>query len=241
MNQMLTVFLPHLVGVLGFFAILALGWHMSWPALLSTLLLFAMLFLLGVGFVPSPWLRLSATANAPHLAPTTAILLGFGYEEDGDTMRPGAANQFLVDWLFSTHPQVQTMLVQEGIYSAITPELLANKEIRRIHRHDKTIYVDTLDTAFCALQEVQKLGAHPVLLVAHDLQLQRAVWDFARVRQAACAQCTVVAAAMPDTPYPAASVHWQTHNEFIYKLVELLVLRPRDFLRATPTNCKAPL
>jgi len=242
MNQVLTIFLPHLVGALGALAVISVGWRTAWPTLLLNLFLYAILFVLAVGFTPSRWLHASATANPnPALNPTTAIVLGFGYAEEGTTMRPGAANQFLVQWLASTQPQVTTLLVQEGIHSAITPELLATKDVRRIHRHDKAIYVDTLDTAFCALQGLQKLGTHSVLLVAHDLQLQRAVWDFARVRQAACGQCTVVTGAMPDTPYPTNSVHFQTRNEFIYKLVELLLLRPRDFLRATPTSCKAPL
>lgn len=242
MNQALTIFLPHLIGALGALAILGVGWRTSWVTLLVNLVLYGIIFVLAIGFTPSQWLRAPATGNSnPTHNPTTAIVLGFGYEEEETTMRPGAANQFLVHWLTTTQPQVTTMLVQEGIHSAITPELLAAKDVRRIHRHDKAIYVDTLDTAFCALQGLQKLGVHSVLLVAHDLQLQRAVWDFARVRQAACTQCTVVTAAIPDTPYPTNSVHFQTRNEFIYKLVELLLLRPRDFLRTTPTSCKAPL
>ena len=242
MNQALAIFLPHLIGALGALLIVGVSWRTSWVTLLVTLFLYVLLFLLGVGFTPSRWLHAKATARVePTRNPATAIVLGFGYEGEETAMQPGAANQFLVDWLVSTQPQVTTMLVQEGIHSAITPELLVTKAVQRIHRHDKAIYVDTLDTAFCALQGLQKLGEHSVLLVAHDLQLQRAVWDFARVRDAACAQCTVVIAAVPDTPYPTNSVHFQTRNEFIYKLVELLLLRPRDFLRATPISCKAPL
>jgi len=173
--------------------------------------------------------------------PTSAVVLGFGYEMAEQEMQPGAANQFLVDWVARQQPQINTLLVQEGVRSAMTPTLLHDKNVRRIHRHDPAIYVDTLDTAFCALRQLQQLNQKTVLLVAHDLQLQRAAWDFERVRQAMCLDCTVLIAAMPDTPYPAASVHFQTHNEFVYKLVELLLLRPRDFLRATPTTCKAPI
>jgi len=173
--------------------------------------------------------------------PTSAVVLGFGYEMVEQEMQPGAANQFLVDWVARQQPQINTLLVQEGVRSAMTPTLLHDKNVRRIHRHDPAIYVDTLDTAFCALRQLQQLNQKTVLLVAHDLQLQRAAWDFERVRQAMCLDCTVLIAAMPDTPYPAASVHFQTHNEFVYKLVELLLLRPRDFLRAIPTTCKAPL
>jgi len=242
MNQPLLIFLPHILGILGAFVILGVGWRTPIPTLLLYLPIYGLLFLVGIGCTPSRWLRAKATPVANStLAPTTAIVLGFGYEGEGDAMRPGAANQFLVQWLLETQPQVTTLLVQEGVHSALTPALLTGKKVRRIHRHDLAIYVDTLDTAFCALHELQNIGKQSVLLVAHDMQLQRAVWDFARVQQATCAQCTVMAAAIPDTPYPTQSVHWQARNEFIYKLVEILLLRPRDFLRATPTVCKAPL
>jgi hypothetical protein len=242
MNQALLIFLPHMLSTVGAVVILGLGWRTPLITLLISLPIYAFIFLIGIAVTPSRWLRAKATAAAdPAFPPTTAVILGFGYAEEGTTMQPGAANQFLLDWLLETQPQVMTLFVQEGVYSAMTPTLFHEKTVRRIHRHDPAIYVDTLDTAFCALHELQTIGEKMVLLVAHDLQLQRAVWDFERVRQAACAQCTVVTAAIPDTPYPADSVHFQTRNEFIYKLVELLLLRPRDFLRATPTVCKAPL
>lgn len=240
MNQPFLIFLPHLFGMAGILLILSLGWRTPTTTLFVSLPIYGLLFLLGVGLTPSRWLRTKAMdVENPALRPTTAVILGFGYEEEGATMRPGAANQFLVDWLLKTQPQVTTLFVQEGVRSAMQPGLLQHKAVRRIHRHDPALYVDTLDTAFCALHQLQQLDARTVLLVAHDLQLQRAVWDFERVRQAACAQCTLVVAAMPDTPYPSASVHFQTRNEFIYKLTELLYLRPRDFLRAVPTQCKA--
>jgi len=242
MNPFFAVFLPHILGMVGVVAVVGFGWRTPISTLFVTLLLFGLLFLGAIAVTPSHWLRAKALfIPQPVPMPTTAIILGFGYEGEGSTMHPGAANQFLVDWLLTNHPQVTTLLVQEGVRSAITPEIFDAKIVYRIHRHDSAIYVDTLDTAFCALQEVQKLGTETVLLVAHDLQLQRAVWDFERVRQAACINCTVITATIPDTPYPTHSVHWQTRHELIYKLVALLLLRPRDFLRATPTVCKAPL
>lgn len=242
MNQTFVIFLPHILGMLGAFVILGVGWRTPITTLLLYLSIYGLLFLVGIGCTPSRWLRAKATPVAnPTLAPTTAIVLGFGYEGEGDAMRPGAANQFLVQWLLENQPQITSLLVQEGIHSALTPAILTEKEVQRIHRHDPAIYVDTLDTAFCALHELQTIGKQRVLLVAHDMQLQRAAWDFARLQQTICPQCTVMTAAIPDTAYPTHSVHWQTRNEFIYKLVELLLLRPRDFLRATPTDCKAPL
>lgn len=243
MTQLLLIFLPHVLGVGGALVIFSLGWRTSALTLFIALSIYCMLFLVALGLTPCQWLRSSATAavDSRSVAPTTAIVLGFGYEMAGAEMRPGAANQFLVEWVTRNHPEVTKLLVQEGVRSAMTPQIIDAKQVERIHRHDPAIYVDTLDTAFCALHKLQALHQQTVLLVAHDLQLQRAVWDFQRVLQAACVHCTIVAAAMPDTPYPAASVHFQTRNEFIYKVVELLLLRPRDFLRATPTVCKAPV
>lgn len=241
MNQTLTVFLPHIVGALGALVILGVGWRTPLTTGFLLLPIYGLLFLLGVGLTPSRWLQAKATVAADTPPPTTAIMLGFGYEGEESVMQPGAANQFLLNWLLTTQPQIKTLFVQEGIRAAISPQVFAEKNVRRIHRHDKAIYVDTLDTAFCALQALQKLGIRTVLLVTHDLQLQRAVWNFARVRQATCAECTIVTAAIPDTPYPTNSVHFQTRSEFIYKVLELLLLRPRDYLRTTPTTCKAPL
>lgn len=243
MRHALLIFLPHLIGVVGALVILYLGWRTPLVTLLIALPSYALVLLVAIGLTPSSWLHVRATSAASLAVapPTSAVVLGFGYEMAEQEMRPGTANQFLVDWVTRQQPQINTLLVQEGVRSAMTPTLLHDKNVRRIHRHDPAIYVDTLDTAFCALRQLQQLNQKTVLLVAHDLQLQRAAWDFERVRQAMCLDCTVLIAAMPDTPYPAASVHFQTHNEFVYKLVELLLLRPRDFLRATPTTCKAPI
>jgi hypothetical protein len=214
---------------------------MSAVAFVGTLLIYALLFCIVITLTPSRWLRVPVAlqTNLPFAKPTTAVILGFGYEMTDDKMTPGAANQFLLDWLLTNHPKVTTLLVQEGVRVAMTPRLLDDKQVYRIHRHDPAIYVDTLDTAFCAWQRVQQLHQKTVLLVAHDRQLQRAVWDFERVRQVVCPHCAITVATIPDTPYPTASVHWQTRNEFFYTLVELLYLRPRDWLRAIPTHCKA--
>ena len=240
--QTLWIFLPHGLGVVGALVILILSWRRSAVTVMARLLLYAIVFLIAIGFTPSRWLRIpTPVPTNPTLAePTTAVILGFGYEMVGDTMAPGAANQFLLDWLLTNHPQVTTLLVQEGVRAAMTPRLLHDKQVYRIHRHDPAIYVDTLDTAFCALQELQQLHQQTILLVAHDRQLQRAVWDFERARPTVCPHCTIITTAVPDTPYPTASLHLQTRNEFIYTVVELLYLRPRDWLRATPTQCKAP-
>ncbi|CAN5831486.1 hypothetical protein BH10CHL1_BH10CHL1_35450 [soil metagenome] len=241
--QLCLTFLPHALGLAGALLILGLGWRRQGLWVLVSLAIYGLLFLVAVGLTPNRWLRARPTAKlniTANLAPTTAVILGFGYEMVGDEMRPGSANQFLLDWVFSHQPQIDTLLVQEGVRVALTPTQLRDKQVRRVHRHDPALYVDTLDAAFCAMRQLQQLNQTSVLLVAHDQQLQRAAWDFERVRQQMCATCTLVIPDLPATPYPIHSVHLQTRSAFIYKWIELLYLRPRDLLRTLPTECKAP-
>ena len=239
--QLFLTFLPHALGITGALLIIGLGWRKQGLWLLVSLAIYALLFLLIVGLTPSRWLWARPTTDLTSTAdPTGAVILGFGYEMVGKDMRPGVANQFLLDWVLSHQPQINILLVQEGVRVALTPAQLQDKQVHRIHRHDPAIYVDTLDAAFCAIRQLQQLKQTTVLLVAHDQQLQRAAWDFERVREQACATCTLVIPDLPATPYPVNSVHLQTRAAFIYKLIELLYLRPRDLLRATPTVCKAP-
>jgi len=242
--QLFTTFLPHALGVAGALLIIGRGWRLPTLSLLALLTLYASLFLIAVGLTPNRWLRVHApptTNSTTNPSLTTAVILGFGYETVDNMMLPGPANQFLLDWMLREHPQISTLLVQEGVRVAISPPLLQEKMVYRIHRHDPTLYIDTLDAAYCALHQLQQLEQTSVLLVAHDLQLQRAAWDFERVRRQLCATCIVVVPELPATPYPIHSVHRQTRSAFVYKIIELLYLRPRDLLRALPTQCKAPV
>ncbi|HSB00748.1 MAG TPA: hypothetical protein VLE49_08865, partial [Anaerolineales bacterium] len=147
-------------------------------------------------------------------------------------------------WIVHNKPsQMQTVLAQEAIWVAADQETLTNSDIElmRIHRHDPHIYVDTLNAAFCSIQQTQKLGKKKIMLVAHDLQIQRVAWDFERVGRVTCPDCVFVIPEIHDVPYPASSVHPQTRSEFIYKITELLIARPRDFLNPIPTRCIAPI
>jgi hypothetical protein len=93
------------------------------------------------------------------------------------------------------------------------------------------------------MQELEKLGKKEAVLVTHDLQLRRAVWDFEAVKQTRdnWQDVTFVVPEMPDVLYAGHSVHWQTRSEWAWRLVELLVSRPRDFLSPIPDECGAPL
>jgi hypothetical protein len=208
------------------------------------------LFLIGVAFFPlDKWLSASPTEDWKRKAKEvdTTIILGFGYAVDkAGAMKPGKANRELLDWTMA-HTQASIILVQEGVWVAACDGdaetcSKAGRQIRRIHRHCPETYLNTLDTACCALQVMERLGKKEAVLVTHDVQLRRAVWDFERVKRSreAWQDVRFVVPDMPDIAYPADSVHLQTRSEWIWRIVELLVSRPRDFLSTIPDTCKVP-
>lgn len=238
------VFIPHILGFIGgliwFLIAMQLFKYRTALAIIS-LPIYGVLFLSILGLLPNACLRASPTQTQDA---DTAIILGFGYEMRGTEIEPGAANQALLQWALAHRPSdLRTILVQEGVWVAMNEQTLTTSGIerRRIHQHDPNIYVNTLDTAFCAIQQLRDTHTYTVILIAHDLQLQRVAWDFERVAKHTCPECVFIIPAIHDIPYPAQSVHWQTRNAFVYKITELLIARPRDFLSPIPSTCKAPL
>jgi hypothetical protein len=243
--NLIGVFTPHALGILGGIlwvsAVIRLTDHRTMLTAVISLLFYAMLFLTLVGLAPSAWLHAKPTEDQEA---DTAIILGFGYEADDEGMKPGAANRALLKWVVDNRStQVRVILVQEGGWVATDRGTMRQLgiDVRRIHQHDPHIYVNTLDTAYCVMQELRRLDKNKALLIAHDLQLGRVALDFERVSKKICPDCTFVIPDIHSMPYPANSVHWHTRNEFVYKIVEVLVARPRDFLSPIPTECKAPL
>jgi hypothetical protein len=214
---------------------------LCWPTL-------ALLFVLCVaaGLRLSPlWLRAGPTPGwQARLAEVdTAIVFGFGIESEGDG-RAGAANRFLADWTLE-RSRATTLIVQEGVLIAAgkggRQYGAPGRTVLRMHRHNAE-YVDTLDAAACALEQMERLGRRRALVVAHDLQLARAVADLHRVAQTnpRWRDMEFVVPAVPPTPFPAGSVHWHTRGFYRYATVELFVSRPRDVFRTVPQACVAP-
>ncbi len=166
-----------------------------------------------------------------------AIILGFGYEEaDNGTMKPGAANEFLLEWVLENYPQVKSIFVQEGVWVARCQSSKSicqfseddrDVEFIRIHQHNPKLYVNTFEAASCAINRMTEFGKKKVILVAHDLQLWRAAMVFYRVKRKICNDCEFIIPNVPDTPYPKNSVQFHTQNEFIYRFAEILA-RFRD-------------
>jgi hypothetical protein len=242
---MIRVFTPHVLGIMGAIlwikVVIELSRQRSLLDASISAIIYIVIFLILVGTTPSRWLRAAPTQDQNA---EVAVVFNFGYELSQDQMTPGEGNQHLWEWIIHNRPsQLTTILVQEGVWVAANEETLKNLDLEmvRIHRHDPLIYVDTLNAAFCSIQQIQRLGKKRIMLIAHDLQIQRVAWDFQRVAQVNCPDCVFLIPEIGDVPYPANSVHLQTRSEFIYKITELLISRPRDFLSQVPTRCIAPI
>ena len=239
------VFSPYILGLLGagfwLVVIVQIARQRTTLTAITSFSLYILVFVILTGITPDRWIQARPTEDQKA---DIAIILGFGYEINGDQMLAGQANQYLWDWFVANRSfQIRTVLLQEGIWVAaddVTVKELGIERVR-IHRHDPNIYVDTLNTAFCAIPQAQKLGKKRILLIAHDLQLQRVVWDFERVGHELCPECIFVIPEISDVPFPMNSLHVQTRSKFIYKIGELLIARPRDFLNRIPTECIAPV
>ena len=243
------VFAPHGLALVGGIGALWLGGRCPtggcrlWEAAVSGIA-YSVLFFALVGLLPlSGYLRAKPSANWRDAARNAdvAIILGFGYElTSTGQMQPGAANQALLEWTLA-HTTAQTLLTQEGVWIAAcsaeaTTCVVGNRVLRRIHPHDPTHYINTLATAVMAMDFMVQLGAKTAVLVAHDQQLSRAAADFERARQEKPAwhELRFIIPELPATPYVPRSVHVQTRNAGLWRLVELFIARPRDFLSQIP-------
>jgi len=243
------IFAPHGLALVGGIGALWLGGRCPtggcrlWEAAAFGIVYSAAFFAL-VGLLPlSRYLRAKPSANWRDAARNAdvAIILGFGYElTSTGQMQPGAANQALLEWALA-HTTARTLLVQEGVWVAACPVeattcVVGERALRRIHPHDPAHYINTLATAVMAMDFMVQLGAKPAVLVAHDQQLARAAADFERARQKnpAWRDLRFIIPYLPAMPYVPRSVHIQTRNAGLWRLAELFIARPRDFLSKIP-------
>ena len=226
--------------------------------IILTLVFFLFIFNLSA----TRWIRANPTANWENKINNadTAVVFGFGLAKAKDEKMKysaGEANEFLFNWTMK-HTGPKIILVQEGVWIAsdICRDkddcdsiclVAEGKQMKRMHFHDEHNYVDTLDAAFCAIEQLEQLYnddviSNKVVVIAHDQQLQRAVWDLKKIQKTreAWQKFELIVPEISDTPYPSRSPHWQTQNELLYQVVELFGSRIRDFFASVPTDCKAP-
>lgn len=260
------ILLPHMVFLIGAFfwvlAILAPGLlsrgaanahrlHGTQKSLLRIAAFFIWIFIYPCLFLhlSEGWLKAEPTPGWREKAKSidTAIILGFGFEKDaGGHLRGGRSNEFLLQWTLE-HTRADTLLVQEGVLEAYissdTRRKAPGKKLLRIHRHIEGIDMNTFRTAYCALEQMDALGKRQAVLVAHDLQLQRAAWIFEKLKLARPngADLSFVVPEIPPTPFPADSDQLRTRWKLLYIFCELFGSRLRDYLSTAPTACLAPL
>jgi hypothetical protein len=116
------------------------------------------------------------------------------------------------------------------------------RRLVRMHLHDPKRYVNTLDASVCALDQLSLLHRKRALVVAHDLQLARALMAMHRAAGTDSATSGIELAApdLPPTPFVPGGAHLQTSHAWLYKPIELLVARPRDALWPVPRTCGSP-
>lgn len=178
----------------------------------------------------------------------TAIVFGFGFEKDArGHLRAGRSNEFLLQWALE-HTNAGTLLVQEGVRTAAVNSNVAEhnasgKKLVRIHRRIESIDMNTFQTAYCALEKMEALGKREAVLVAHDLQLQRAGWIFEKLKlsHADWADFRFIVPEIPPVPFPSDSAQLRTRSKLIYIFCELFGSRLRDFISPAPDACLASL
>jgi hypothetical protein len=196
---------------------------------------------------PAAWFR--ATPSDGLDTVSTAIVFGYGFEEGADgSMQPGASNSFLLNHVLEEYPQVDTAFVQEGVWvdrcdaDALTCEV-DGVRILRIDWHDDRFDLNTLEISACALERMELFGLNEAVVVAHDMQLARAAATIERVQTGGlCADCTLLVADVPDTPYPSESTQLRTRSESVWRFIDLAA-RVRDsqwITWDTPQTCALP-
>jgi uncharacterized SAM-binding protein YcdF (DUF218 family) len=213
------------------FFLAAISCYLFLPTFACFLGSWLVICLLTALMMPDRWIRAKPASDQEAEA---AIIFGFGYVMDGANMLPGAANHFMVDWLIHNHPEVKIVLAQEGANSEYELRrreggLPDSIKIINIHQHNPGVYVNSMDVAKMAAPIMRSEGIHRVLVVAHHLQLRRAAGDMARVMEKMDMKGEVLIPDLHDVPFPLDSAQWHSRRRWRYKLVELLLSRPRDY------------
>jgi uncharacterized SAM-binding protein YcdF (DUF218 family) len=260
------ILLPHVLFIFGaivwFLAAFVPGWLLKGRSSLhpgrgkskrslKAIVLFLWIFLYPFAFLylSEAWLRAEPTPGWQEEIGSidTLIVLGFGFEKDArDQLQAGRSNEFLLRWALE-HTQAHTFLVQEGVlaaYAAVQSQQgTSGKKMERIHRHIEGIDMNTFQTAYCALERMDSMGKRQAVLVAHDLQLQRAAWIFEKLKTAKpdWEGLRFVVPEIPPTPFPTDSDQLRTRWKPLYIFCELFGSRLRDHMSSAPESCRAPL
>jgi hypothetical protein len=200
------------------------GRNVAHPTATAFVVMWWGVLLLGV-CVPDSWLRAKPHGNLSEA--DVWVVFGFGLRVERDETHAGTSNRALADWIATHHDGTTTLLVQEGIRLALAERIRETGEAFPMEcvqtlPHDSKMYVNTKQATQQAVTRLQAWHKERPLLLAHDLQLQRMVWDFA-----AAGYADVVVPELSPIPFDDKSTqHWGTHNRYNWTVWELLAARP---------------
>lgn len=190
---------------------------------------------LGLGLTLTPPRLIRAAPHGAEASADSFVVFSFGM---GPTVNgrdtPGQSNRALARWVVEHNPARKPTVVQEYIYLAFQeletgdPGLRINDWVIRLP-HRPSANVDTFGGALQADAILVFKGCARPVIVAHDLQLQRATWTFER-----CGREDFVVPELPPTPFDPASVdHEGTRYQSAWMLRELLFARPMTLTSRT--------
>jgi hypothetical protein len=166
----------------------------------------------------------------------TVIAFGFGIEENKDgKLSAGPANDTIMKWVMdNTNPKYK--IAQKGC--EISKYQNFNSQIIEMHPHGKN-YISTFEAAAYALQKLDSLRKNhylsnsDVVIIAHNYQLDRAVWIIKKIAEKKYSNSgfRFIIPDLPQMPFASNSSQLHTKNKYIYLLVELYISRPRDYFK----------
>ena len=163
------------------------------------------------------------------------IAFGFGIEKDPNGyLSAGQANDSIMKWV-SKNSDAKYIIAQKGC--ALSKFIGSESQIIQMHPHNDSIYVNTFEAAEFALNKLDSLYQtgeiknYKVLVVAHDLQLERAFWILKKMseKRKNIVPYGFIVPKMPPIPFSANSSQIHTRCGFLYTAIELFISRPRDY------------
>jgi len=166
------------------------------------------------------------------------IAFGFGIEKDPNgNLLAGQANDSIMKWI-SENSNANFIIAQKGC--ALSRFINAGTHVIEMHPHNDKVYVNTFEASIYALNKLDSLYKtgeiknNKVLVVAHDMQLERAFWILKKMadKRKNAISYQFIVPNMPHIPFASNSSQIHTRNRFFYTAIELFISRPRDYFHS---------
>lgn len=199
--------------------------------------IYMFLFVIIYDFFSSDYIKSKPSANYKQEMKDakSVIVFGFGLGKDknGDIV-PGEANVKLNDWI-KENISKKYIVAQYGNILAQKLDS-SNNSFILIHENNPQKYVNSYQAAEYALLKIDSLYSlglisNNIVLVAHDMQMQRVLWIFQKLAEnnSKWQKYNFIVPKIPKIPFYCSSSQLHTKSRFVYNCVELFISRPRDF------------